>query len=108
MQPSETASALDRSFNETMATRNQGQVESSNSTSRIQRLPIFMTAAEKEKSDKALNSFCQIHGDDLLEHQIDRLCEAYHLDVELMESVGIPVPHCAQYLTDLVMLGEKY
>jgi len=108
MQPSETASALDRSFNETMATRNQGQVQSSNSTSRIQRLPIFMTAAEKEKSDKALNSFCQIHGDDLSLHQINRLCEAYHLDVELMESVGIPVPHCAQYLTDLVMLGDKH
>lgn len=54
--------------------------------------------SSKTMADQYLSDFCQIQAQNLSEGQLYQLCEVYHRDVELMESVGMAVPHCSKYM----------
>jgi hypothetical protein len=70
-----------------------------------QNAPKPMEPKDKAAADRYLSEFCQIHAEDLSEGQLHQLCEIYHRDVELMESVGMAVPHCSKYLAKVGRRG---
>ena len=70
-----------------------------------QNVPNPMDPTDKAAADRYLSEFCQIHAEDLSEGQLHQLCDIYHRDVELMESVGMAVPHCSKYLAKVGRRG---
>ena len=66
---------------------------------------LKISPEDKVLVNQALSNFCSLHTNDLSEEQIDSLCSIYHQDVELLESVGMSVPHCTRYLKKVGIQG---
>ena len=71
----------------------------------VKKETIKTSPEDKALMNQAISNFCSMHANDLTEEQIYSLCSIYHKDVELLESVGISVPHCAKYLKKVGLQG---